>query len=208
MVTGFFCDEFLGFIHFISSRPYFSRSLFPILVFIPFRCGARTSLLAIYCFSITLAASPLYSINSSYWSIAIGVQLYALYPLVIALATLFGWKRSLVGIASIEVTLRLADGVLWTVSGKGLPFCLSGSPLIYLFSWSLGAYVAERHIRGTIHSIPNYSLYSIGTAAVASCFIKPLYSIAPFRPQRGNCVPSAGSRSISLHQRGRALGLA
>ena len=116
----------------------------------------------------------IYSINASYWSIAVEVQLYALYPLLIALATRFGWGRSLVAIAAIEVTLRLSDGILSTVRGRGLPFYLAASPLIYWFSWSIGAYVAERHIRGTLFSIPNYSLYAIGTAAVASSFFKPL----------------------------------
>ncbi len=119
-----------------------------------------------------------YGINLSYWSIAIEVQLYALYPLLIALATRFGWGRSLAGIAAIEVTLRLSDGILWTVTGRGITFYLAGSPLIYWFSWSIGAYVAERHIRGTLYSIPNYSLYAIGTAAVASAFFKPLYSMS------------------------------
>ncbi len=116
----------------------------------------------------------IYGINSSYWSIAIEVQLYALYPLLIVLTKRFGWGRSLVSIAAIEVTLRLTDGVLTTVSGRGIPFYLAASPLIYWFSWSIGAYVAERHIRGTLRSIPNYSLYAIGTAAVTASFFKPL----------------------------------
>ena len=59
----------------------------------------------------------LYGINASFWSIAIQVQLYALYPLLIALAARFGWRRSLLGIAAIEITLRLTDGVLLTASG-------------------------------------------------------------------------------------------
>ncbi len=120
----------------------------------------------------------IFGINSSYWSIAIEVQLYALYPLLIALATRFGWRRSLIAIAAIEVTLRLTSGVLWTIGAKGLPSYLSASPLVYWFSWSIGAYVAERHIRGTIKSIPKYSLYAIGIAAVAATFFKPLYSMS------------------------------
>ena len=121
-----------------------------------------------------------FGINASYWSIALEVQLYALYPVLIALATRFGWKRSLLGIAAIEVTLRLTGGILWTVGvgAKGPLAYLIVSPLGYWFSWSLGAYVAERHIRGTIYSIPNYSLWAIGTAAVAATFFKPVYSLS------------------------------
>ena len=118
------------------------------------------------------------SFNPSYWSIAIEVQLYALYPVLIALVKRFGWRRSLIGIAAIEVTLRLTMGVLFAVGGKGLPSYLSASPFVYWFSWSIGAYVAERHIRGTVFSISKYSLYAIGAAAVAATFFKPLYPMS------------------------------
>ena len=117
-------------------------------------------------------------INPSYWSIAVEVQLYAIYPLLIALATRFGWQRSLIGLAAIEIALRLTDGVLFTVHGTGLPQWLSGSPLFFWFSWSLGAYLAERHIRGNIFSVPRIFLFAVGTAAVAACFFKPLASLS------------------------------
>ncbi len=113
-----------------------------------------------------------FGINASYWTIALEMQLYALYPLLIRLARRLGWGRSLIGLAAIEVTLRL----LWSV--RGLPHYVSFSPLIFWFSWSLGAYVAERHMRGTIRPIPKYSLYVIGTAAIAAAFVRPLYTMS------------------------------
>ena len=118
-----------------------------------------------------------FGINASFWSIAIQVQLYALYPLLIALAARFGWRRSLLGIAAIEITLRLTDGVLLTASGTGLPFWLSGSPLMYWFGWSLGAVVAERYLRGDSLLIPRISLYAVGALAIACTFFKPLSSM-------------------------------
>jgi peptidoglycan/LPS O-acetylase OafA/YrhL len=119
-----------------------------------------------------------WGINPSYWSIAVEVQLYALYPMLIALATRFGWQRSLLGIAALEIALRLTDGVLLAVSGTGLPQWLSGSPFFYWFSWSLGAYLAERHIRGDIVLIPRLVLSAVGATAVVSCFFKPLSSLS------------------------------
>jgi peptidoglycan/LPS O-acetylase OafA/YrhL len=113
-----------------------------------------------------------FGINASYWTIALEMQLYALYPLLILLARRFGWGRSLIGLAAIEITLRL----WWSV--RGLPHYVSFSPLIFWFSWSLGAYVAERHMRGTIRPIPKYSLYAIGTAAIAAAFVRPLYTMS------------------------------
>jgi peptidoglycan/LPS O-acetylase OafA/YrhL len=120
----------------------------------------------------------LFSINPSYWSIAVEVQLYALYPLLIALAARFGWRRSLIGIAAIEIALRLTDGMFYTITGSRLPKWLSDSPLFFWFSWSIGAYLAECHIHGKIFSFPNISLYAIGTAAVACCFFKPISSMS------------------------------
>ena len=125
-----------------------------------------------------LGRETIFGINASYWTIALEVQLYALYPLLIALVTRFGWRRSLVGIAVIEVGLRLAGGILWTFGLKGLPNYVTVSPFVYWFSWSIGAYVAECHVRGTIRAIPKSSLYAIGTAAVAVTFFKPLYSMS------------------------------
>ena len=119
-----------------------------------------------------------FGINGSFWSIAVEVQLYVLYPLLIALAARFGWRRTLLGIAAIEISLRLADGALSTASGTGLPIWLSGSPFFYWFSWSLGAFVAERHIRGDNLLIPRIFVYIFGAAAVGFSFFKPLSSMS------------------------------
>ena len=119
-----------------------------------------------------------FGINGSFWSIAVEVQLYALYPLLIALAGRFGWRRTILGIAAIEITLRLTDGVLSTVHGTGLPLWLSASPFIYWFSWSLGAFIAERHIRCNPLQIPRIAVYALGAIAVGSGFFKPLASMS------------------------------
>jgi peptidoglycan/LPS O-acetylase OafA/YrhL len=118
-----------------------------------------------------------FGINQSFWSIAVEVQLYALYPLLLALAARFGWRRSLLGLAAVEITLRLTDGVLLTAGDTGLPLWLSGSPLMYWLSWSLGAFVAECHLRGDCLLIPRISLYALGALAIACNFIKPLSSM-------------------------------
>jgi len=118
-----------------------------------------------------------FGINSSFWSIAAEVQLYALYPLLLALVSRFGWRQSLVALAVVEIALRLADGVLLTVGGKGLPMWLSGSPFFYWFSWSLGAFLAERHIRGHRLPAPRLLLYGLAVLAIASGFVRPLSSM-------------------------------
>lgn len=128
--------------------------------------------------SITLAIVFFWGINPSFWSIAVEVQLYALYPLLVALVARFGWRRSLLAIAILEITLRLLDGVLFTMRGAGLPRWIGGSPFIYWFSWSIGAFVADRHVRGNNFKVPGIALAGIVSMAVACSFFKPLSSMA------------------------------
>ena len=120
-----------------------------------------------------------FGINPSFWSIAVEVQLYLLYPLLILMVSRFGWRRSLVALAVLEITLRLADGVLFTARGAGLPVWVSGSPFIYWFSWSLGAFIAERHIRGESLPVPRSLIYGLAVLAVGTSLIKPLFNL-PF----------------------------
>jgi peptidoglycan/LPS O-acetylase OafA/YrhL len=117
-------------------------------------------------------------INPSFWSIAVEVQLYALYPLLLVFAARFGWPGALLGLGVLEVALRLTDGGLFTFTGAALPRWLSGSPLMYWFSWSLGAFVAERQIRGNRLVAPGISLVVVGTLAVACSSCKPLYNMS------------------------------
>ena len=119
-----------------------------------------------------------YGINSSFWSIAVEVQLYALYPPLVFLTKRLGWGRTLAGIAVIEVVLRLADGILLTVIDSGLLKYASGSPFMFWFSWSIGAFIAERHIRKMPLVTSGYWVCAVGIAAIGSAWIKPVSSMS------------------------------
>lgn len=120
----------------------------------------------------------MYSINASYWSIGLEVQLYLLYPVVILFSARFGWRRTLVALAAIEIAFRLILAALVFFPGIGLPNYIAASPFGYWFSWSIGAYLAERHIKGIAFSVPKYFIYLSGIAAVAFTFFRPLYSFS------------------------------
>lgn len=84
-----------------------------------------------------------YSINPSFWSIAVEVQLYLLYPLLLVLVSRLGWTRTLVILAVIEGTIRAVTGIAQVTSDQPLPRWFTDSPLAYWLSWSLGAWLAE-----------------------------------------------------------------
>src|SRR5262249_41376112 len=73
-------------------------------------------------------------INGVFWSIAVEVQLYALYPLLLLIVRRVGWKGALILTAILELTLRGICGAFdispyapWTMFFR-LPFS-------FWFSW-------------------------------------------------------------------------
>jgi len=87
-----------------------------------------------------------FGINASFWSIAVEIQLYAIYPLLMLLTTRLGWKRTLLIVGTAEITIRLygsINGLLLNDPLPRLPRYVAASPFAYWLSWSLGAYLCE-----------------------------------------------------------------
>jgi peptidoglycan/LPS O-acetylase OafA/YrhL len=108
--------------------------------------SARISLLShIFAFHNYVYDSK-FAINPSFWSIAAEIQLYIVYPLLVLLTIRFGWRRSLIALLVLEVVIRLLDVYF---PGKSFPhYWISNSPLAFMFSWTLGAYLAECWLKG------------------------------------------------------------
>jgi peptidoglycan/LPS O-acetylase OafA/YrhL len=119
-----------------------------------------------------------WGISPSLWSIAVEVQLYLLYPILLFLISRLGWYRSLSYIAAIEISLRLLNSIVLVTTGQTLPMWFDGLPFLYWYSWSIGAAIADAYFLG--HSIPfaNHSLLAWSIVAISSTFIKPLDSFA------------------------------
>src|SRR5262249_13845270 len=58
-----------------------------------------------------LAQETYNSINASFWSIAVEIQLYAIYPLLFLLSVRLGWKRSLAFAGALEFAIRIASSI-------------------------------------------------------------------------------------------------
>jgi peptidoglycan/LPS O-acetylase OafA/YrhL len=93
------------------------------------------------------------------------VQLYLLYPVLIALVRRFSWKTSLLIVCGLEITLRLIAG-LWSLShSEPAPVVLTYGPLYFWFSWTLGAYLAHRYLSEAVLE-PSWLLTGILLATV------------------------------------------
>lgn len=93
-----------------------------------------------------LSSETYFGINPSFWSIAVEVQLYAIYPLLLLFTGRSGWKRALVLVGAVELLIRGAAAVNGLVSEQPLPMLLLGSPFAFWLSWTLGAYLCECYL--------------------------------------------------------------
>lgn len=93
-----------------------------------------------------LDARTFSGINASFWSIAVEAQLYLVYPLLVGLVAIIGWRNSLVLAFVLEVCGNYSGPLGKMVFGVQTPFLISHSPLSYCASWSLGAYLAQCYL--------------------------------------------------------------
>jgi peptidoglycan/LPS O-acetylase OafA/YrhL len=112
-----------------------------------------------------------WDISGPFWSIAVEVQLYLLYPLLLVL-TRRGWTRALWITAAIELSLR-ALASLTHIEASWLVL----NPLYFWFSWSVGAALAEAYLKGQSLPFTGRSLLFFPVLMVVFSLIKPL---APF----------------------------
>ena len=114
-------------------------------------------------------------INASFWSVAVEAQLYLLYPLMFLCARRFGWQRTLVFCACIEIPIRLvmAGGILLDAD---LPRWFSCSPLTFVLSWSIGAAIAEAWQRREKLPFAGHSFWFWLAMVIVSYHVAPMFA--------------------------------
>lgn len=114
-------------------------------------------------------------VNPAFWSIAVEVQLYALYPLLLLMAWRMGWRRAILALCVLEILIRTACYIA-SAHGIQVPRWASDSPLTYCFSWSVGAYVAEAYLNNAKMPFANWSIPVMLAVSIGSRFISVLAS--------------------------------
>jgi peptidoglycan/LPS O-acetylase OafA/YrhL len=88
-----------------------------------------------------------FGINAIFWSLALEVQLYCLYPLLLWMVGKMGWQRTLGITAILEIALHGVTGTLSVVQTTlWEPTWFTHNPFDYWFSWSVGAVVADAYL--------------------------------------------------------------
>lgn len=114
-----------------------------------------------------------HEISSAFWSIAVECQLYAIYPLLLALVARAGWRRALLIVGAGEFAIRAAAAVAAERAPPGLPTWIVLSPFAFWFSWALGAALAERHFRAAPMSVPAWLVPTFAFLTLGSVTLRP-----------------------------------
>lgn len=121
-----------------------------------------------------------FGINPSFWSIAVEIQLYAIYPLLVLFKNSFGWMRTLLIAGFTEICTSLYSSINGLQSDSPLPplpLYITASPFAYWLSWSLGAYLCHRYLTSKAPRLLHIRFDVVLIIAFALPLFKPL---APF----------------------------
>jgi peptidoglycan/LPS O-acetylase OafA/YrhL len=110
-------------------------------------------------------------LNGSFWSIAVEVQVYLLYPLLFVMGRSLGWTRTLVITAAIELSIRAWAGVCATLHTAPPPIFILQSPFAYWFSWAIGAAVAEAFLNGQPLPFARIPIWFFPVTVVLTSFV-------------------------------------
>jgi peptidoglycan/LPS O-acetylase OafA/YrhL len=167
------------------------------------------------------SADTFFGISPAFWSIAVEAQLYLLYPLLFLIASRFGWTKMLVSTLVVEFALRAWKTGALIETGQPLPWMIEGNPLYYIFSWTIGAYLAQRKLvgerrnhfgvlgavfllAGTLAPISKFTVtFSFPLFALATCFAIAFHAGKPRRadppPLAARLTGMIGRDSYSMY---------
>jgi peptidoglycan/LPS O-acetylase OafA/YrhL len=94
-----------------------------------------------------MSGLSLLTINPTYWTIAVEAQLYLLFPLLLLFARRWSFRRALLLLGFIEVSLHTLSVFVFETPGQ-FPVWLWASPFFFCFSWSTGAALADAYLTG------------------------------------------------------------
>ncbi len=152
----------------VSLLPFVGKELFGISLGVQF----ISHLLLIHNFW----EGTLYGIAPAWWTIAVEIQLYVLYPFVLYMSKRFGWGVTLLLVGSLELSLRAYSENAALFGFDRLPNWLSGSPLFFWFSWTLGAWAADRRVHSLLYTMRPTHHLAFASLFLACFFFRPLAS--------------------------------
>ena len=124
------------------------------------------------------SSQSFFLVNPSFWSIATEVQFYLVYPLLLLLRSRIGMTRVLLGVMGFSLAMRILICIAKRHSAEAFDqthLMLWASPMITIFDWTLGAFLADRFAHGK-RVFPKSAgiLLATGLLFVLSTVIRPM----------------------------------
>lgn len=117
-------------------------------------------------FTVQGLATPFFAGNTVFWTLAIEIQIYLLYPLLLLLDRSAGAKLTLALTAIVSVTSIVV--LRWIDPASIFPYWNQGGQIFskFLFTWTVGMYVADLYARGRVFPGPVVLLGGLGMGGV------------------------------------------
>ena len=160
IISGYLIhSKYLSLQNKFNLKIYFSKRFWriypPYLLILLFLCFSRngalyyvstddglTSLFSHIFLIHNLFDNTFYSINPSFWSLAVEAQIYLIYPVFLILRQKFGIKRAFHITIILSLIIHTARNV---INNPGVFTINYFSAFNYWFVWCVGAYMAEKH---------------------------------------------------------------
>jgi len=148
------------------------------------------------------SADYFYGLNLAYWSIAVEFQLYMLYIPLIFVTEKFGWKATIALAFLLESCIRIAAAYELMRFGR-ISIWLAGCPFTYIFSWSIGALIADNGIRDITIKLNKSWIFIMILTGIGSQFIKPAstFGFMTFSMASAMMISHVHSRSVQTNWR-------
>lgn len=133
--------------------------------------------------NLTSDTNIFYGINSAFWTIAIEMQFYLLYPILLIFHRKIGIRKILLISLVFSLTVRFIVAIAsdWGNDPSFESNHILKFTLVLWFDWILGAYLAEQFYKNKrVFSVSNGKLCLLIAVFIFSVFFKPLSSVVPF----------------------------
>lgn len=123
--------------------------------------------------------STVYGFAGAFWSLAVEMQLYLIYPVLLWLVAKLTWRNTLMLLAGCEIVIHAAQGLAETfgladtIAGR-VVWLVAQSPLGFWLSWAIGARIADALLKNQPFPLANWRISSWLGLALVCYLIKPL----------------------------------
>jgi peptidoglycan/LPS O-acetylase OafA/YrhL len=111
----------------------------------------------------------IYTINGSYWSLALEFQLYLLYPLFLFLCKKIGINKCILFLFLINISMSFSE-IVFDINS----FAFTTSFIKNWIIWALGAWYAQQYFEGKVFKCNIYITLFLLIGFYAVIFFKPL----------------------------------